>query len=317
MASQSSDILSQHDNELFETPDLSALNRTLSSASASTSTTAKRRFSKVWDHTPVGKYDIVRNHNGKSIWQCRYCLKEYIESGGTTIITGHLKEHGISISSTQETRTASIQNNITDAFHKAEQSNQKRRCLSTIATHDLDPAVIEQLYVRWITTCSVSFRMATLPEFRALLCYLNPEIDNWLPHSIPTIRTWTLRTFEAQKHRIKREVQSALSRVHFTVDLWTSPNALAILGMIAHYTSESGQLEHSVLALRELDGKHTGQNIASSIMQIINDYGVASKVGYFMMDNADNNDTMMEALSDCKYERLIGDKTGFLFIYNL
>jgi hypothetical protein len=159
--------------------------------------------------------------------------------------------------------------------------------------------------------------MATLLEFRALLCYLNPEIDNWLRNSIPTIRTWTLRTFEAQKHRIKCEVQSALLRIHFTVDLWTSPNALAILGMIAHYTSESGQLEHSVLALRELDGKHSGQNIASLIMQIINDYGVASKVGYFMMDNADNNDTMMEALSDCKYEQLIGYKTGSLFIYNL
>jgi hypothetical protein len=49
----------------------------------------------------------------------------------------------------------------------------------------------------------------------------------------------------------------------------------------------------------------------------VNDYGVASKVGYFMMDNADNNDTMMEALSNCKYEQLIGYKTGFLSIYNL
>jgi len=55
-------------------------------------------------------------------------------------------------------------------------------------------------------TCSVSFCIATLSEFRAFLCYLNPEIDNWLPNSIPTIRTWTLRTFEAQKHRIKHDV---------------------------------------------------------------------------------------------------------------
>ena len=67
--------------------------------------------------------------------------------------------------------------------------------------------------------------------------------------------------------------------------------------MIAHYTSESGRLEHSVLALRELDGKHSGHNLAGCVMQVINDYGIASKVGYFMMDNADNNDTMMEALS--------------------
>lgn len=145
-----------------------------------------------------------------------------------------------SLSSTQETRTASIQSNIADAFRNAEQTNHKRRCLYTVATHDLEPTVIEQLYVQWITTCSVSFCMATLSEFRALLCYLNPEINNWLPNSISTIRTWTLRSYEAQKHRIKREAQSTLSKVHFTVDLWTSPNALAILGMIANYISESG-----------------------------------------------------------------------------
>ena len=62
-----------------------------------------------------------------------------------------------------------------------------------------------------------------------------------------------MRTYIAQQERVKREVQSTLSKVHFTVDLWTSPNALVILGMIAHY-SESSQLESFVLALRELDG---------------------------------------------------------------
>jgi len=97
--------------------------------------------------------------------------------------------------------------------------------------------------------------MATREEFRTLLYYLNPEIDNWLPNSIPTIQTWTLRTYEAQKGQIKREIQGALSKIHFTVDLWTSPNSLAILGIIAHYMSESGHLDHSVLALQELDGE--------------------------------------------------------------
>jgi len=274
MASQPSDILSQYDSELFDTPSSPVLKRTLStafafasasasasasvSASVSASTTANRRFSKVWNHTPVGRCDIIRNYQSKPIWRCRYCLKEYLESGGTKIIISHLKEHSIDISSAQETRTTSIQSNIADAFHKAEQTNHKRRCLSTIETQALDPAVIEQLYVRWITTCGVSFRMATLVEFRALLYYLNPEIDNWLPNSIPTIRTWTLRTYEAHKQQIKHKIQAALSKVHFTVDLWTSPNSLAILGIIAHYMSESGQLEHSVLALQELDSEHTG-----------------------------------------------------------
>lgn len=186
MTSQSSDALSQHDSERFETPNLPVLKRTPSSPSVSVITTASIRFSKVWDHTPVGRCDIIRNHQGKPIWRCRYCLKEYLESGGTKIITSHLKEYDIDVSSAQESRTTSIQSNIADAFHKAKETNYKRRCLSTIATQALDPAIVEQLYVRWITTCGVSFRMATLSEFRALLYYLNPEIDNWLPNSIPT-----------------------------------------------------------------------------------------------------------------------------------
>ena len=263
MTSQPSDILSHHNSELFvserfETPTSPVLKRMLSSPSVSVTTTASRRFSKVWDHTPVSHCDIIRNYQGRLIWRCRYCLKEYLESGGTKIITRHLKEHDIDISSTQESQTTSIQSNIAEAFDKAKEINYKRRCLSTVATEALDPAVIEQLYVQWITTCGVPFCMATILEFRALLHYLNPEIDNWLPNSIPTIQTWTLRTYKAQKQQIKRNVQSALSKAHFTVDLWTSPNSLAILGIIAHYISETGQLEHSVLALQELDGKHTG-----------------------------------------------------------
>jgi hypothetical protein len=53
--------------------------------------------------------------------------------------------------------------------------------------------------------------------------------------------------------------------------------------------------------LREIDGRHTGANIADCIMEVINEYGIASKVGYFVMDNADNNDTMIQALSVCMY----------------
>jgi hypothetical protein len=67
-----------------------------------------------------------------------------------------------------------------------------------------------------------------------------------------------MRTYNVEKLRIKTEVQSALSKVHFTIDLWTSSNYLAIIGMIAHYITEAGQLDHSVLALQELDGEHSG-----------------------------------------------------------
>ena len=81
------------------------------------------------------------------------------------------------------------------------------------------------------------------------------------------------------------------------MDLWSSPNSSALFGIIAHYIAENGVLWQSVLALRELGGTHSGENQASVVMNVVDDYGIAPKVGYFMMDNAKSNDTMINALS--------------------
>jgi hypothetical protein len=70
--------------------------------------------------------------------------------------------------------------------------------------------------------------------------------------------------------------------------------------MIGHYFADSGDLCQSVLALRELDRPYTGENQSQLVMKVIEEYGIASKVGYFMMDNAENNETMIGSLSLCK-----------------
>ncbi|KAK9326678.1 hypothetical protein V1520DRAFT_118374 [Lipomyces starkeyi] len=70
MTSQSPDMLSQLDSELFEIPDSPALSRTQSSpsmSSSTTTTTKSRRYSKVWRHTPVSRNEVILNKEGKSI----------------------------------------------------------------------------------------------------------------------------------------------------------------------------------------------------------------------------------------------------------
>jgi hypothetical protein len=142
--------------------------------------------------------------------------------------------------------------------------------------------------------------MVERSEFRDLLLFLNSGINTWLPKEHHTIQTWTMRAYEAEKQHVQQALQSAQSKIHFTVDLWTSTNSKALLGIIGHYFADNGDHCQSVLALRELDGQHTGENQSQLIMEIIEEYGIASKVGYFMMDNAENNETMMRSLSLCK-----------------
>lgn len=167
MASQLTDVPSNLDSEQATGLDSSVIDNLPSSSSICSKKRA--RTSQVWDHTPFERNAIIKNIRDRVVWHCKYCKKEYLEDGGTTIIVAHLKEHKIDISSAQAQRTVAIQSNIASAFARAEQqSDYKRRCLVPIDTEPtIKPAVLEHLYIQWITSCGIAFRMVTIPEFRA------------------------------------------------------------------------------------------------------------------------------------------------------
>jgi hypothetical protein len=48
------------------------------------------------------------------------------------------------------------------------------------------------------------------------------------------------------------------------------------------------------LAIRQLRGSHSGENQAEIIIEVIKDYDLGSRIGYFVTDNAYNNDTAIE-----------------------
>ncbi|OWT42471.1 restless-like transposase [Pochonia chlamydosporia 170] len=61
---------------------------------------------------------------------------------------------------------------------------------------------------------------------------------------------------------------------------------------------ECRQLRKALLALRELEGSHSGEAIAETFLQVVDSYGVRAKMGYFTLDNAYNNDTMMHTVAE-------------------
>jgi hypothetical protein len=165
----------------------------------------------------------------------------------------------------------------------------------------LDGDVLEVLYVKFIAACNMPLRLVECPEFRALLSYLNTDINSWLPNAYKTVRTWVTRQFEIEKGKIKIRIQNAKTVIHLSLDIWTSPSNKPIFGIIAHYISENGALEQVVLAMKEIEGNHKGENLAPVLMEVIRDWGIARKLGYIVIDNASNNDTMVQAFSHSKH----------------
>lgn len=135
---------------------------------------------------------------------------------------------------------------IQRAFASAAEDNSKRRRISTIISQQ----ELKQLLIRWTASCSIPFRMCENIHFRNLLFFLNEDVNEALPQSANTVRKWTIEAYNSEKEKVKQSLQSAQSAIHITMDLWTSLNQKAVLGVVGHYIGENGDLRESVLALR-------------------------------------------------------------------
>jgi len=91
-------------------------------------------------------------------------------------------------------------------------------------------------------------------------------------------------------------MKAARSLILISFDLWTSPNAYAILGVVAHYIDRSGNRRHVVIGLCEVLGEYSGENIAVVLVALFKEYKIARKIGYFMADNAESNDKCIDAV---------------------
>jgi hypothetical protein len=278
-------------------------------STASKSAHAKPRTAWVFKHMPNPDPETLyytQEDNGEClyknrVWKCKYCPeswgKAYRLNGGNTAIKAHLKSHGINEDSPRQERAKRQQSIIDTAQKEGLIHPQKRRRLNDHPGTDIDGDTLEILYVRFITACNEPVRLVECQQFRDLLYYLNKQVDNWLPASHNIIREWVLRQYKLKKDIQIQRLQSALSNIHIMADLWSSPNQLPVLGITAAYVCEDGKLETAVLALKVVEGTHDGENLSKYVMEVIIEWGIASKLGYFNMDNAPNNDAMLRHIS--------------------
>jgi hypothetical protein len=74
--------------------------------------------------------------------------------------------------------------------------------------------------------------------------------------------------------------------------LWTSPNAKAILAITAHWIDDYFDLKKILLDVVEVNGAHSGLNIASYLLKSLEEFAIKDKLFCITGDNASNNKTM-------------------------
>src|SRR5438552_12897195 len=112
-----------------------------------------------------------------------------------------------------------------------------------------------------------------------------------------TLRKWIMDDWKRYKGVITALLESVSGQVHLSFDLWTARNLLCLNGIVAHFIDEDARKRTFLLGLPQVEGSHTGDNIAQGVEAIIREFNLENRIGYFVLDNASNNDTCIEALA--------------------
>ena len=98
--------------------------------------------------------------------------------------------------------------------------------------------------------------------------------------------------FIEAKRLIRDEVLArALSKIHVSCDLWTSLNGYAMCDIAAHFIGHQEYIQTVLLALRRMMGAHGGDQIAEIIVEVILEFGFSKRLGVYIGDNTNSNDT--------------------------
>lgn len=150
-------------------------------------------------------------------------------------------------------------------------------------------------YINWIAATDTTFEEAANPFLREVIINGGPHAKGLLP-SRKTVRSWLLNTYYERLDKVKEQLANSRSCITLSLDGWSTPNDISMLGVVSHWINEQCELKTALLALRPLDS-HSGKAIADTLSTVITTYELEGKIGAFQMDNASNNDTTLEALS--------------------
>ena len=150
----------------------------------------------------------------------------------------------------------------------------------------------KDFYLDWMIHDNISFRQASSPFLKRIATA--PEL---LADSHTTISDWVVKLRWERKDHIEFLLHQSVSKINISCDLWTGDNKRNYLGVVAHWIAPDGGLNTALIALSRLLDAHSGANQAVKIFEALERYHITDNTGCFMMDNARDNDKLMDNLA--------------------
>ncbi|KAF6527938.1 hypothetical protein HZS61_008243 [Fusarium oxysporum f. sp. conglutinans] len=253
-------------------------------------------------------YDIQHAQKGERRWVCCLCIKQKrprpksYAIKGLQNAEGHLytDHNGIMDPTGKRQKPAKASEKAHQSIATILQLNPKEpkeQDLINTLIKRFDKTVFQQKLVNWIVNSNQSFSIVNDQDLRDIFNYLNPSVEITKANITDvTVRAIAEREFTNNMERVKDALRKSPGQIHIQYDGWKSGNRHALYGITCVFRDPNNRPQKCVLGLPELTDRHTGENIAGQIIEIIREYEISDKLGYFTLDNASNNTTSMGEL---------------------
>jgi hypothetical protein len=208
----------------------------------------------------------------------------------------HLKRHHqITIEKALSKNQAIVQQQLKQLYHQAKANGEANEFNTEILEACLDKSVITEALISLIVVQNLSFALVEWPEFHTLCQVLNRASKGKITTSHSGVYNHIKEAWGKHKDVVRKALQAALSHIHISLDIWTSPNRWLLLAICAHFTTYNQKKQKALLALKRVPG-HSGEDQFSILLPVLEDYDIVRKLGAIIADNAAPNNVLCRVI---------------------
>jgi hAT family C-terminal dimerisation region/Domain of unknown function (DUF4413) len=156
-----------------------------------------------------------------------------------------------------------------------------------------DKFSLEDALVHWAIDTRQPFTVVEQASFRKMFDSAGINVP---VKTADTLRNRIKDEYHRYRDSVKQELNTTCRTVALSLDLWTSENQLAILGVMGHWLTADFEKKEKLLEFIEIEGIHSGENLSEVLVVMLEELEIAAKLLTITGDNAGNNGTLCEFL---------------------
>jgi hypothetical protein len=280
------------------TPDLQTEATSTTTSATKSKSRGRKQTSIVWEHSREPQNGEQVRENGIRAWYCKYCTDIPYRTFSTSSARNHLKtKHEVTIDRQERAIKATSDQLLDDIFRRSRISKSDQEEIEHKALKNaINTEVLRHALAILIVTEDLSLRIVESPSLHALLKAANPVLDREILSSHGAIVNHISTLFLSHKDTVMKMLQSAISTIHLSCDIWKSPNRLLFLGICAHFVDHGSTLRRLLIGLPRVYN-HSSQEQLRVLLPYLKENGIFSKLGCIVSDNATVNDKLCDLLS--------------------